>query len=727
MQCRRFGKATLPGPAPGFLARSRTIFLLLILVYLGASAVASQELDPRQRKLLAAYTALQSDQWEQAHANWSELARGGYAPAAVMMGAVYSIGLEGVIERDETLALQWFDKAEEEGLHSVHHAKILLARNNRLEEAAEILSAVAAEGDAYGMLTLGGLYDAGKVVERDLEQARSWYRRAAALGDPEAIFNLGHLAETEGPEPDLASVLEHYRRAAALGVPEAQFNLGRLYDQGSGVAKDPSRAAGLYLAAAKQGYGRAQIALGNLYEIGPSSFRNEVEAMFWYRVAAHQGFPEAQTNLGRMYELGKGSSRNPILASMWTEIARVFFGDPVAEEASRRLATLLPVAYLDVSQEMAYQWRPMSFEEALSHAGRLRKLDYALDRLARPAPRRLHDLGIEGSSLLQDVSGLRGPSGNMDPGALLELELAAGAAQVDSFELPDIDLSSDQLRDILEDMAIPHQCLVMDPPPPECPNHDPLLGSRAPIRTNPAEIPFFCLVTDPPPPECPNHDPSLDLPGNRPPVTMRINGLCLVMDPPPPGCPNHDSDNPWWTPSRRSLPATLPPHCLVMDPPPPECNNHGVDRPFGLLETLEDTSPTPSPTPDLFGEAAKKGQEGALKQVAKKVIGKVIGGPIVDFLFGNRMGDGELTPEATRRYDERERQRRMEQEERYERERESREERRRREQERRNQERQEQEERRRERTIRDIRSARPGEWSRVDDNPRGVARAGRIA
>ena len=50
---------------------------------------------------------------------------------------------------------------------------------------------LAKRGDALAQLNVGVAYDTGHGVEKDLEQALSWYRKAAEQGYAKAQYNLG--------------------------------------------------------------------------------------------------------------------------------------------------------------------------------------------------------------------------------------------------------------------------------------------------------------------------------------------------------------------------------------------------------------------------------------------------------------------------------------------------------------------------------------------------------
>lgn len=75
------------------------------------------------------------------------------------------------------------------------------------------------------------------------------------------------------------------RRAAGGDVP-SQFALAHLYRSGTGVAKDMSRSAELYIAAAKAGHVEAQYMAGVCYERGLGVRKDLNEAKAWYERAA---------------------------------------------------------------------------------------------------------------------------------------------------------------------------------------------------------------------------------------------------------------------------------------------------------------------------------------------------------------------------------------------------------------------------------------------------------
>ena len=71
------------------------------------------------------------------------------------------------------------------------------------------------------------MYDNGRGVEQDDEQAVFWYRKAAEQGDATAQCYLGcDVRSGHGVEQDDEQAVFWYRKAAEQGDANAQYNLG---------------------------------------------------------------------------------------------------------------------------------------------------------------------------------------------------------------------------------------------------------------------------------------------------------------------------------------------------------------------------------------------------------------------------------------------------------------------------------------------------------------------
>ncbi|MCX6895340.1 MAG: tetratricopeptide repeat protein, partial [Verrucomicrobia bacterium] len=66
-------------------------------------------------------------------------------------------------------------------------------------------------------------------------------------------------------------------------------NLGRMYENGQGVAPDPTDAAKWYRTAAERGFGGAQNNLALLTAFGKGVTKDPVEAAKWFSLAAQHG------------------------------------------------------------------------------------------------------------------------------------------------------------------------------------------------------------------------------------------------------------------------------------------------------------------------------------------------------------------------------------------------------------------------------------------------------
>ena len=166
--------------------------------------------------------------------------------------------------------------------------------------------------------------------------------------DAEALCKTGiQYAEAENPEKAVAC----FRKAAEQGHADAQYRLGECYDEGRGVERDLTEAAGWYRKAAEQGHADAQYRLGECYAEGEGVGRDPFMALRWwrslddedhlsmlvfkadsyinsgfwsklfdkqkaefavelYRIAAQQGSVTAQYSLAECYFKGDGVKRN---------------------------------------------------------------------------------------------------------------------------------------------------------------------------------------------------------------------------------------------------------------------------------------------------------------------------------------------------------------------------------------------------------------------------------
>ena len=103
-------------------------------------------------------------------------------------------------------------------------------RRGDYASALPIYSTLAETGDTQAMVRLGGLYQKGEGVTRDLRRAVGYFTQAAADGNADAQFNLGNLYLLgEGVSQDDDWAFTYYRLAADQGHVLARKNVNEFY------------------------------------------------------------------------------------------------------------------------------------------------------------------------------------------------------------------------------------------------------------------------------------------------------------------------------------------------------------------------------------------------------------------------------------------------------------------------------------------------------------------
>ena len=98
---------------------------------------------------------------------------------------------------------------------------------------------LAEGGDASAQLKLGTMYDKGKGVPQEYNNAMKWYTRAAEQANAEAQFSLGVMYHKgKGVLQDYNIATKWYQLAAEQASAQAQFYLGVMYHRGAGVVQD---------------------------------------------------------------------------------------------------------------------------------------------------------------------------------------------------------------------------------------------------------------------------------------------------------------------------------------------------------------------------------------------------------------------------------------------------------------------------------------------------------
>jgi len=112
-----------------------------------------------------------------------------------------------------------------------------------LDRAFRLFMQAATMGDASSQLDLGYFYDKGLYVRKNKKMAIRWYRKAYAQGHPGGANNIATVYRELG---DTRRMLWWFRRAAAMGDPDVLLDLGKRYEAGLAVPKDVAKAKRCY-------------------------------------------------------------------------------------------------------------------------------------------------------------------------------------------------------------------------------------------------------------------------------------------------------------------------------------------------------------------------------------------------------------------------------------------------------------------------------------------------
>ena len=177
----------------------------------------------------------------------------------------------------------------------------------------------ADNGDVYSQLILGGMYQYGTVIKKNIEEAHK-YLLLAATHDEEfsmgwvldAKIALGHLYVTE--YNDKISAMKLFKEVTYSDPPKyrcglehnmrkglAYYNLGHIYSEQGKYMKAFNR----YLYATKCGYTDAYHCLGDLY-INENYKVDYNKAMYYWKRAIFHGDHSVLLNIALLYKNGHG-------------------------------------------------------------------------------------------------------------------------------------------------------------------------------------------------------------------------------------------------------------------------------------------------------------------------------------------------------------------------------------------------------------------------------------
>lgn len=260
--------------------------------------------------------------------------RSGFTSAQFFLANAYGSGLYGLKSDPEKAFALYIQASKQQHPESTYRAAVCyeLGLGTRKDQkfAMQFYRKAANLSDPSAMYKLGHILLNGLLGQsKNPPEAISWFSRGAQIADenhPQALHELGLAYEkTEGDPipsviPDLNYAHQLFSQAALLGYAPSQYKLGLAYENGLlNCPIDPKRSIAWYSRAAEQGHSEAELALSGWYLTGSEGvlIQNDTEAYLWAKKASKQGLAKAEYAVGYYTETGVGVPRNLTDAKKW--------------------------------------------------------------------------------------------------------------------------------------------------------------------------------------------------------------------------------------------------------------------------------------------------------------------------------------------------------------------------------------------------------------------------
>lgn len=270
-----------------------------------------------------------------------------------------------LIRSNETLntGVEWLKKAAESDNNAMYAlGKIYLKKYNDVKNAFYWYEKAAENDHVDAMIDVGAFYLFGYHVEKNINKAIEWYKKAASFDSSVGYHNLGFICYQDGELRETA--LNLFTKAASLGYADSAYMLGVMYLQGSGVEKDAQKALDNLVLSDKLGKHYACRPIGDLYFQGAfdNGKQNPDKAIEWYLRGMEHDVLSCIEVLGDCYHHGFGVEADLDLAYDFYKTA--------AEKGSATAAFALGLMYIDgegVKKSLSEALKWMLVAEKMGH------------------------------------------------------------------------------------------------------------------------------------------------------------------------------------------------------------------------------------------------------------------------------------------------------------------------------------------------------------------------
>ncbi|OEU69503.1 MAG: hypothetical protein BA863_08200 [Desulfovibrio sp. S3730MH75] len=183
-------------------------------------------------------------------------------------------------------------------------------RDSDDQQAFSFFKAAAILGDDKAQFELGVAYSFGRGVKQDYEESYKYYELSAKQGNIYSMGNISLMLQNgQGTQRDEEKAIKYLKLAAEQGNTGAQCNLGGQYMAESKYLKQDINKALAWLSLAAKDTGHpasvdAKFKLGSIYynfSDGGLRIEQALKAREWWHIAAQQGHLEAKRFLAKMF------------------------------------------------------------------------------------------------------------------------------------------------------------------------------------------------------------------------------------------------------------------------------------------------------------------------------------------------------------------------------------------------------------------------------------------
>jgi TPR repeat protein len=172
---------------------------------------------------------------------------------------------------------------------ALYESGLSFYNEKRFEEALVKFRAAASMGHGGAMNSIGFAFYFGDGVQKDIAEARRWFKTSAETGEPRALRNLAIVFRSGVPEAginvDHVEAMRLMRMAADAGLTNAMYDLAVWLRE----ANDPA-ALEWFMKGADAGDVECMTMVGELHRIGACGLQQDYSnALPWFERAAAKG------------------------------------------------------------------------------------------------------------------------------------------------------------------------------------------------------------------------------------------------------------------------------------------------------------------------------------------------------------------------------------------------------------------------------------------------------